>query len=330
MAGIHDATEYDVALSFAGEDRSYVEDVANRLTHAGAKVFYDRYEQASLWGEDLYERLTDVYQKKARFTVMFISQHYAAKLWTRLERKAAQARAFTESQGYILPARFDDTDVEGLLPTVGFIDLRHHTPAQLTELICEKLVRAGAALRPPSVPASSAIEPARAPTHVAIAACLQDGEPLDRAEVSLIAQDGTYQTGQTDKTGSISFEISKRSLVSVFCAHAETLSYVLPDFDPRSDLRVRMTQVGGVGSKILFRGHESVAGLVGSLNPIRDHLNRHYLYAKNIAINGGLPQPVPIKMGVPMTLEDSRGSVSQLIFRAVAGDCFLVDYSKRT
>jgi hypothetical protein len=58
-----------------------------------------------------------VYANRARFTVVFISSHYARKLWTNHERKSAQARAFKERSEYLLPARFDDTDVPGILST---------------------------------------------------------------------------------------------------------------------------------------------------------------------------------------------------------------------
>jgi len=43
--------EYDVALSFAGEDRVYVEKVAKYLKEKGIKVFYDDYEKTGLWGK---------------------------------------------------------------------------------------------------------------------------------------------------------------------------------------------------------------------------------------------------------------------------------------
>ena len=33
--------QYDVALSFAGEDRPYAEQLANRLQTGGHSVFYD-------------------------------------------------------------------------------------------------------------------------------------------------------------------------------------------------------------------------------------------------------------------------------------------------
>jgi hypothetical protein len=132
--------DYDVALSFAGEDRPYVAKVASLLRDRGVRVFYDEYEKVTLWGKDLYTHLGDVYGKKARYTVMFISEHYRKKLWTNHERMQAQARAFEESREYILPARFDDTDVPGLTSTIGYIDLRVTTPEDFAEMVAQKVL----------------------------------------------------------------------------------------------------------------------------------------------------------------------------------------------
>lgn len=133
------AWDYDVAFSFAGEDRAYVEAVAEKLRAQGVRVFYDHYETVSLWGRDLYEHLADVYQKRSRYTVIFVSSAYANKVWTTHERKSAQARAFQESRKYILPARFDDTEIPGLLPQIGYIDLVNTPPAELAALIVAKV-----------------------------------------------------------------------------------------------------------------------------------------------------------------------------------------------
>jgi hypothetical protein len=131
--------EYDVALSFAGEDRSYAESVAEALRARGIRVFYDRYEQAGLWGKDLYVHLDDVYRKKARYCLMFLSKSYAAKVWTSHERRAAQARALNESEEYILPVRLDGTEIEGLQPTISYIDAAEVTTARLAQLVADKL-----------------------------------------------------------------------------------------------------------------------------------------------------------------------------------------------
>jgi len=67
---------YDVALSFAGEDREYVEKIATELRDAGVSVFYDTFQRAELWGKNLVDHLAEIYQKRSRYVVMFISKPY--------------------------------------------------------------------------------------------------------------------------------------------------------------------------------------------------------------------------------------------------------------
>ena len=131
--------KYDVALSFAGEDREYAEELTKLLTTDGYLVFYDRYEEATLWGKDLYSHFSSVYKDQAKYCVMFLSQHYAKKLWTRHERESAQARAFKENQEYILPIRIDDTEIPGILQTVGILDLREKGIQGVYKALVEKL-----------------------------------------------------------------------------------------------------------------------------------------------------------------------------------------------
>lgn len=131
--------EYDIALSFAGEDRSYVEQVAQLLRDRHVRVFYDEFAIAETWGADLYEFLDEVYRKKSRFAVVFISRHYADKTWTTHERQSAQARALNELGPYLLPVRLDDSELPGLRPTVGYVDARRITVEQLVSLTQEKL-----------------------------------------------------------------------------------------------------------------------------------------------------------------------------------------------
>lgn len=129
---------YDITLSFAGEDRQYVEQVAELLKAKGIKVHYDRFNQVQTWGKNLPEHFDDIYRNQAKYCVIFISEHYAKKAWPSFEKRSALAREVVEA-GYILPARFDDTDVLGIPPSKAYIDLRSYTPEQLAQFIIEKL-----------------------------------------------------------------------------------------------------------------------------------------------------------------------------------------------
>ena len=131
--------KYDLAVSFAGEDRAIVERFVKLLQSAGLDVFYDADEQGELWGKDLYVHLDDVYKHKARFCVMFISEPYAKKRWTNHERQSAQERAFNENREYILPVRLDDTAIPGIRGTVGYLDLRRMKIEKIAEIAIDKV-----------------------------------------------------------------------------------------------------------------------------------------------------------------------------------------------
>jgi TIR domain len=131
--------EYDIAISYAGEDRSYAEALADVLRNRGVHVFYDKYEKAVLWGQDLYTYLSDLYQNKSRYCILFLSKYYAAKLWTKHELQSAQARALREQNAYILPIRLDNTQIPGILPTTGYLDWSQETPETIADLLVEKL-----------------------------------------------------------------------------------------------------------------------------------------------------------------------------------------------
>jgi len=132
--------EYDVALSFAGEDREYAQKLAQCLSRHNIKHFYDDSEQAMLWGQNLFEYLYEVYSKKARYCVIFISQAYAEKMWTNHERKAAQERAFKErGSEYILPIRIDNAEIPGMMDTIAYLSIKQGIN-KICRLLRQKLV----------------------------------------------------------------------------------------------------------------------------------------------------------------------------------------------
>jgi hypothetical protein len=130
---------YDVVFSFAGEDRKYVKRVAAYVRARDVRVFFDEYEQVHLWGKDLAEHFDLVYRRSGQFCVMFVSKDYVKKMWTRHERRSALSRALKEEAEYILPAKFDDTEVPGIPPTTHFVSLADKSPAQFGKFILKKL-----------------------------------------------------------------------------------------------------------------------------------------------------------------------------------------------
>jgi len=134
---------WDVALSFAGAQRGYVEQVAQALKARRLRCFYDADEQIELWGRYLAEELPAIYGEQAAAVVVFISAEYADRDWTRHERRVALGRALRERREYVLPARFDDTPLPGLLSDMGTVNLRDRTPEQFAAMIAAKLAALG-------------------------------------------------------------------------------------------------------------------------------------------------------------------------------------------
>ncbi len=130
--------EFDVALSFAGEQRVYVEKVAYFLQNKGLTVFYDKFHQSHLWGKDLSIYLHDVFSNKSKFCIMFISKEYIEKAWPSHEREAALQKQVEVEGGYILPVRFDDTVVPSLPDSISYIDANTYTPENIAKMFLEK------------------------------------------------------------------------------------------------------------------------------------------------------------------------------------------------
>jgi hypothetical protein len=131
--------DFDVAISYAGEDREVAEPIAAALERERISVFYDRYMEPELWGKELHRHLTDVYRRRVKFCVMVISTSYARKHWPTVEREAAVARAVQGNLDYILPLRVDDTVVPGLPTTIVYIDLRSRTRDYVHEMIVKRV-----------------------------------------------------------------------------------------------------------------------------------------------------------------------------------------------
>ncbi len=129
--------EYDVALSFAGEDRAFVEECAEILRSLNINVFYDNYEKDVLLGKNLYSYLADIYQNKAHFAVVFVSKSYKEKRWTKHELEYITARKFQQDEEYLLPIKLDETELDEIPPTTGY--LKGDTPLNVAITVAKKV-----------------------------------------------------------------------------------------------------------------------------------------------------------------------------------------------
>lgn len=143
--------DYDVAVSFAGEHRAYVEAVVDAAKALGLRVFYDRDMTNELWGQNFLTAFRKVYSSQARFFVPFISGEYLAKPYPRDEFSYAMLGAVERGDGYILPVLMDDSEVppELLNPHIGYLRASDYTPERLAEQLRIKVGLAQAAGQEP-------------------------------------------------------------------------------------------------------------------------------------------------------------------------------------
>lgn len=113
-----------MAISFAGTERQYAGKMANILKQKGFSVFYDDFYPEYLWGKNLIDTFDEIYRKRARYCVIFVSKDYNVSNWTNLERQSAQARAFKEKgKEYILQIKIDETELAGMPPTIAYLPI---------------------------------------------------------------------------------------------------------------------------------------------------------------------------------------------------------------
>ncbi|MGH9144771.1 MAG: S8 family serine peptidase [Vicinamibacterales bacterium] len=132
---------FAVALSYPGERREYVQMVVRELrrTFSRAEIFYDRFHQAELVGPDLDVRLERIYRDDCELIAVFISSEYAAKEWTSLEWRIVRDVMKRRRAEQVIPLRFDETPIPGLLSIDAFVDLKDLDPEFAAALIVERI-----------------------------------------------------------------------------------------------------------------------------------------------------------------------------------------------
>ena len=111
---------FDIAISYASEDKSIAEEIAKGLRNNNINVFYDGFFQDELWGEDLSVILEKILLEKSDFCLMLVSKNYINKFWATQEQHAI-ARQIAEKRPFILQLKIEDIDVPGIPKTVHYI-----------------------------------------------------------------------------------------------------------------------------------------------------------------------------------------------------------------
>ena len=154
------------------------------------------------------------------------------------------------------------------------------------------------------------------------------GRPLPGAELLVLLPNKTWWREITDEDGEATVDLHTTHLpMTVFAAAAGYTAFIEREWIPsRGALAVELEALREGGSVIFSEATGGLPGLKGRLNPIRDTHNRTYLYASNIAINEGEPQPVNFVPGEDLRLTDADGSELMARIVDIVGRSALVEY----
>lgn len=154
------------------------------------------------------------------------------------------------------------------------------------------------------------------------------GSPVAGVDVQAISAEGTVERSTTDKQGEARIGSGARALpLTVFASAEGFAACVERNWIPAErPLSLELKRSAHGGSVILHDGTGRLPGLDGILNPMKDAGDRICLYASNIAINDGQPQPVRFTLGEEFHVADTDGNELVVHFVDIAGRSALVEY----
>jgi TIR domain len=127
-----------VGISFAGAQRDYAEALKNSLQAKGVAVFYDNDFRHELWGENLAHKFFDIFGADIDSAIVLVSKDYVERVWPRYEASILIDRQLKSQGAFILPIRFDDSVLKGLVDTTHYERAETLSPEGAALLFCRK------------------------------------------------------------------------------------------------------------------------------------------------------------------------------------------------
>jgi hypothetical protein len=118
--------KYDIAISFADEDRNAALAIALALKAKGFQsVYYYPDELHQTIGQPLEKKITSIYSTGSKFVIVLLSDAYAQKGYTQIELEAIRARMKNNpDQVFMLPVLVTDKIIDKYpdLAGIGYLE----------------------------------------------------------------------------------------------------------------------------------------------------------------------------------------------------------------
>ena len=314
VAQKQDQTNYSIFLSYAHEDSANASALAKCLEQLGLRTFHEQ----MIAGTRIEERLREMIDRSAHMVVLLGASSGSRRLQNYEVRTFLRQAATDERPRLLIPLALHDVDVTEIpdfLRQFNIIQFRDDYEATAKQVL--RVIQ----------PAVKAVEPAGS---VLMVRTTTDGDiPIKGVSVCALAKNGTTINALTDQNGSTSLQLRKSQVYTLLIAHPQHPSKLMENISDGRNVDIRIPIGRYVGSLIIHStGH--IPGLNGRLNPILDTSNRTYLYADNIAINGGQAQPTTFVVNEPFELEDAQGSRFEVYVKLIVGRTALIEYRQLT
>lgn len=318
--------KHHVALSFAGEQREFVERVGNCLKAEKIDVYYDRHDQSNSWGENLKDYFGKIYREEAYLIVLFVSKDYVKKEIPRHEAK----NAMTNPNNIVLVAKFDDSRLDGEDESKIFMEIEEGTaPQSLSGKIKDVLVRRGIVFGEESQENSFVEERENVlDSSIEISILSHENIPTPYSSVYPIRRE-IPQEKPSISEGVFKFSPPvKKDVYSFYFADKNHSGVYIKNVSVGERVKVKLNLRKNVGS-IAGCKHIEIPNFNFKINPIIDSLSRKYFYLKNGICKGKEGKPYYFEFRENLTLENFSGEVTQVrILHGIKAPLFLVEYIK--
>lgn len=103
--------EFDIAISFAGENRDLANFIVEQLKELDISIFYDKHYEDNYLGGPWAKYFEEVFVQRSRLVVALLDKYHKEKLWPTFERDCFCKRV---PQGEVIPVFLDDSTFPGI------------------------------------------------------------------------------------------------------------------------------------------------------------------------------------------------------------------------
>ena len=166
-------------------------------------------------------------------------------------------------------------------------------------------------------------------TSIIFSVQTSEGKLLPHVDILCLFPDYDWVRAKTDETGCAQVNLYATHLpLTVYVAAHGHSAYVQRNWFPHErELAVTLNNLDNGGSIILPEGTGQLPKMRGSIDVVRDRLDRITAYTSNMIINEGKQQPIICKLGEILHVTDSMGARTSVRIVDVIARVAIIEYS---